>query len=117
MQSFIAFFALLTLTSAQYVVPHQPIVYALQPQATVTRDVASLAHPDVVANSIRESQLPQDLIRSNNFYRNPKTADALAKDSWFGDKEMPVFEREAAKIPREQVLKIFKNAGFVQRRR
>lgn len=61
-----------------------------------------------------ESELPSELL--NNFYKNPRIADALAKDSWFGDKEMPVFQREAEKIPRDRIYKIFKNAGFSQRR-
>ncbi|KAG4069770.1 hypothetical protein HA402_003211 [Bradysia odoriphaga] len=119
MQYLIALFAILGWSSAQYIVPHQPIAYALQPQASaqVVHEVSSLAHRAVVENSIRESQLPAELIRSNNFYSNPKTADALAKDSWLTDKEMPVFDREAEKIPREQVFKIFKNAGFIHRRR
>lgn len=119
MQYYLALLAVVGLSSAQYIVSHQPIAYALQPQASapVTHEVSSLAHRAVIENSISESQLPPELIRSNNFYRNPKTAEALAKDSWLTDKEMPVFDREAEKIPREQVYKIFKNAGFIQRRR
>lgn len=118
MQYLIVLFAVVGWSSAQYLVPHQPIAYALQRQASapVTHEV-SLAHRAVVENSISESQLPAELIRSNNFYSNPKTAQALAKDSWLTDKEMPVFDREAEKIPREQVFKIFKNAGFIHRRR
>ena len=75
-----------------------------------------IAHRAVVENSLRDAELPGELIKSNDFYRNPKTANALAKESWFTDKEMPVFEREAEKIPRENIYKIFKNAGFVRRR-
>lgn len=118
MQYLLALLAVVGLSSAQYFVPHQPIAYALQPQTSApVHEVSSLAHRAVIENSIRESQLPPELIRSNNFYRNPKTAEALAKDSWLTDKEMPVFDREAEKIPREQVFKIFKNAGFIHRRR
>lgn len=80
-------------------------------------DPSQLAHPAVVENSIAESQLPPELSKSHRFYSNPHIADALARDSWLTDKEAPVFEREADKIPREQVFKIFKNAGFLQRRR
>lgn len=75
---------------------------------------ASLAHPAVVENALHEAQYPDQF--RNNFYKNPHIAEALAKHSWFGDKEMPVFEREADKIPRDRIVKIFKNAGFVRRR-
>lgn len=75
---------------------------------------ASLAHPAVVENAMNEAQYPAEF--RNNIYKNPHVAEALAKESWFGDKEMPVFERAADKIPRERILKIFKNAGFVRRR-
>lgn len=99
---------------------HQPIAYTLQRDPRLLGQLSGssqLAHRAVIDNSIRESELPPELIRSNQFYSNPKTAAALAKDSWFTDKEMPVFDREAEKIPREQVYKLFKNAGFLQRRR
>lgn len=101
---------------------HQPIAYSLQrdprllPAAHVA-DASQLAHRAVIENSIREQELPPELLKSNRFYSNPRVAAALARDSWFTEKEMPVFDREAEKIPREQVYKIFKNAGFIQRRR
>lgn len=104
-----------------------PIAYTLQRErqprilqqlAPITiHDPSELAHPAVVENSIREAALPLELQRSNRFYSDPKVAAALAKDSWLTDKESPVIDREAEKIPREQVFKIFKNAGFIQRRR
>lgn len=72
-----------------------------------------LAHPTVVEVARIESMLPAELMRASHFYRNPKTAGALAQSSWFTDKEMPVLQREAEKIPREQVYKLFKNAGFL----
>lgn len=102
---------------------HQPIAYTLQRSPRLLHpaghlsDPSQLAHRAVIENSIRESELPPELIRSNQFYSNPRIAAALAKESWFTEKEMPVFDREAEKIPREQVYKIFKNAGFIQRRR
>lgn len=65
---------------------------------------------------MEQSHIPPELLKSNRFYSNPHVAEALAKDSWFGDKEMPVFDREAEKIPRDRVLRIFKGAGFIQRR-
>lgn len=74
------------------------------------------AHPSVIENSVHESQLPPELSKSNRFYKNPHIASALAKESWFTDKEMPVIDREAEKIPRDMVYKLFKNAGWVKRR-
>uniref|UniRef100_A0A1B0B190 Uncharacterized protein n=2 Tax=Nemorhina TaxID=44051 RepID=A0A1B0B190_9MUSC len=74
------------------------------------------AHPAVVDNSLRESQLPPELSKSHRFLNNPHIAAALAKDSWFTGNEMPVFDREAEKIPRDMVYKLFKNAGWIKRR-
>lgn len=96
--------------------PRQPRVLAQGPPIAVS-DPSQLAHPAVVDNSIAESQLPHELLKSHRFYSNPHVAAALARDSWLTDKESPVFDREADKISREQVFKIFKNAGFLQRRR
>uniref|UniRef100_A0A2M4AYC2 Putative secreted protein n=1 Tax=Anopheles triannulatus TaxID=58253 RepID=A0A2M4AYC2_9DIPT len=93
---------------------NQPIALALQQQPAPAVREASLAHPAVVENALHEAQYPDQF--RNNFYKNPHIAEALAKHSWFGDKEMPVFEREADKIPRDRIVKIFKNAGFVRRR-
>lgn len=106
---------------------NSPLVYTLQTGARQPRvlhqgppiaisDPSQLSHPAVVENAIRESALPPELLKSSRFYSDPRTAAFLAKDSWLTDKESPVFEREADRIPREQVLKIFKNAGFVRRR-
>lgn len=74
------------------------------------------AHPSVIENCARESQLPPEFQKSNRFYKNPHIAAALAKESWFSDKEMPVIDREAEKIPRDMVYKLFKNAGWIKRR-
>ncbi|KAJ8974099.1 hypothetical protein NQ317_018946 [Molorchus minor] len=63
-----------------------------------------LAHPAVVENAIAESQLPPGLL--NPFYKNPAIASALAKESWFTNKESPVRHREAERIPREEIYKI-----------
>lgn len=114
-------FAIISSSLAQFY--HQPIPYTLQQRdarllaPAPVHDASQLAHRAVIENAIRESELPSELIRSNRFYSNPRIAAGLAKESWFTDKEMPVFDREAEKIPREQVFKIFKNAGFIQRRR
>lgn len=96
--------------------PRHPRVLSQGPPIAVS-DPSQLAHPAVLDNSVAESQLPPELLKSHRFYSNPHVAAALARDSWLTDKEAPVFEREADKIPREQVFKIFKNAGFLQRRR
>lgn len=93
---------------------HPRILQQLAPISI--HDPSELAHPAVVENSIREAALPPEFQRSNRFYSNPKIAAALAKDSWLTSKESPVFDREAEKIPREQVFKIFKNAGFIRRK-
>ncbi|XP_028129876.1 uncharacterized protein LOC114325925 [Diabrotica virgifera virgifera] len=63
-----------------------------------------LAHPAVVQNSIAESQLPPELL--NPFYKNPVIASALARESWFTNKEFPIRNREAEKISREEIYKI-----------
>lgn len=115
----------LSVSTAQLI--NSPLVYSLQAGARQPRvlqqgppiaisDPSELSHPAVVENAIRESALPPELLKSSRFYSDPRTAAFLAKDSWLTDKESPVFEREADRIPREQVLKIFKNAGFVRRR-
>lgn len=96
--------------------PRHPRVLAQGPPLAVS-DPSELAHPAVVANAIAESELPPELSKSHRFYSNPHVAAGLARSSWLTDKEAPVFEREAEKIPREQVFKIFNNAGFLSRRR
>lgn len=120
-------FAVLNVCSAQLY--SQPLVYSpsighprqarvlTQGPPIAVSDPSQLAHPANVENSIAESQLPPELLKSHRFYSNPATAAALARESWLTDKESPVFDREAEKIPRDQIFKIFKNAGFLQRRR
>ncbi|KAJ8919152.1 hypothetical protein NQ315_012138 [Exocentrus adspersus] len=63
-----------------------------------------ISHPAVVENAIAESQLPPELL--NPFYKNPNIASALAKESWFTNKEFLVRHREAEKIPRQEIYKI-----------
>jgi hypothetical protein len=77
----------------------------------------SLEHPAVIESQIWESQLHPGLLKSSRFYSDPKTAARLAQESWFTDKEHPVFEREADKIERNQITKIFANSGLHRRRR
>ncbi|KXJ76357.1 uncharacterized protein LOC109406163 [Aedes albopictus] len=112
MNALILTFALLCAGASAQIYLNQPIALALQHEPV--HQQASLAHPAVVENAMNEAQYPAEF--RNNIYKNPHVAEALAKESWFGDKEMPVFERAADKIPRERILKIFKNAGFVRRR-
>lgn len=45
-------------------------------------------HPANVLNSAIEDTLPNEL--RNNFYKNPRIAARLAKESWFFNKEMQV---------------------------
>lgn len=94
----------------------QPRVIHQGPPLAIS-DPSQLVHPANVENSIVESQLPPELLKSHRFYSNPHIAEGLARASWLTDKEAPVFDREAEKIPREQIFKLFKNAGFLQRRR
>lgn len=122
MNILIAFFSLsVTLTSAQFFY-NQPAAFPLVYQHQVAQPAApryprgEYAHPSLIENAMRESQLPPELSKSDRFYSNPHIAAALAKESWFTDKEMPVIDREAEKIPREMVYKIFKNAGWIKRR-
>ncbi|XP_055638522.1 uncharacterized protein LOC129776731 [Toxorhynchites rutilus septentrionalis] len=99
-------FAILCAGASAQIFLSQPIPLA--------RQEASLAHPAVVENAINEAHYPSEY--KNRVYNNPHVAEALAKESWFSDKEMPVFDRAADKIPRDRIAKIFKDAGFVRRR-
>lgn len=113
MNGIILAFAVLCAGASAQIYLNQPIALALQHQPAHQQQ-ASLAHPAVVENALNEAQYPEEL--KSHIYDNPRVADALAKESWFGDKEMPVFERAADKIPRDRIVKIFKNAGFARRR-
>lgn len=116
--------ALLTLAvfgfaTAQYYASPLPYVrQTLEPapihEMPQENNPSSLAHPALIANAALEATYPAEW--TNDQYKNPKIAEALARESWFTDKEMPVFDRVAEKIPREQVFKLFKNAGFIERR-
>ncbi|XP_059610971.1 uncharacterized protein LOC132257923 [Phlebotomus argentipes] len=114
MNAIIAVLLLVASTSGQFL-NQEPIPLAYYRDSVPVHEEPPLAHPAVVENSLREQQYPPEL--TNNFYKNPRIADALAKESWFTDKEMPVYEREADKIPRGQIVKILKNAGLARRRR
>lgn len=115
MKCIVLIIAVIGAVSAQYV----PIPYvhqSLEPapiHEVQEENFRPLAHPAVVENARREAEYPPEW--TNDQYKNPKIAEALARESWFTDKEMPVFDRVAEKIPREQVFKLFKNAGFIRR--
>ncbi|CAK1545650.1 unnamed protein product [Leptosia nina] len=70
-------------------------------------------HPAVELNAASEALLPQELLKSRDFYDNPEIAAGLAKESWFTNKEMQVVEREAEKIPRQRIYDMVKGAGFL----
>lgn len=85
-----------------------------QPQPVV-QSQPQLPHQAVLFLADQESKLPPNL--KNNFYKNPRIADALAKSSWFGPGENHVTDRESEKIPRERIYYALKSAGLVRRRR
>lgn len=68
-------------------------------------------NPIVVAALQRESQLPPHML--NPFYKNPKIAETLAQNSWFGPGEQHAVNRDTEKIPREKIYLILKNAGLL----
>lgn len=76
-------------------------------------ETQSLAHPAVVENAAMEARLPANLL--NDQYKNPRIAAALAEESWFANKEYPAVDRAAERIPRRQIFKIIKSAGFQRR--
>lgn len=101
-------------TSAQFIpevipsVPIQPVQQPLpQPQ--------QLAHHAVLFNSEQEAKLPPNLL--NPFYKNPRIAESLAKQSWFAPGEKHVTDRETEKIPRDRIYYALKSAGLLRRRR
>ncbi|KAF7393620.1 hypothetical protein HZH68_010439 [Vespula germanica] len=71
------------------------------------------AHPAVLLNSAMENTLPYHL--KNDFYKNPRIASGLAKESWFTDKEMQVIDRDTDKIPREKIFDVLHNAGLARK--
>ncbi|XP_034483742.1 uncharacterized protein LOC117788910 [Drosophila innubila] len=87
-----------------------------EPESQYVGYATADAHPSVVKNAQWESELPAEFSKSARFYNNPVIAANLAKESLLTRKEMAVVHREAEKIPREQVYKLFKNAGYLSRR-
>lgn len=103
---------IISFTTAQLYFHSSPLTYAAsEPLGQYHRP---LAHQAVVDNAIRESHYPPEYI--NRFYKNPHIASALAKESELTSKEMLVYDRKAEEIPRDQVFKIFRNAGWIKRR-
>ncbi|XP_064552366.1 uncharacterized protein LOC135438126 [Drosophila montana] len=93
-----------------------PAKASYQPESPYVGYATADAHPSVVKNAQWESELPGELSKSARFYSDPVIAANLAKESLLTRKEMAVVHREADKIPREQVYKLFKNAGYLSRR-
>lgn len=97
------------------------LIPAVQPtpavvkQATPNAIPKQLAHHAVLFNSEQEAQLPSNLI--NPFYKDPRIANVLAKESWFTPGEKHVTDRETEKIPRDRIYYALKSAGLIRRRR
>lgn len=69
--------------------PARPVVPAQAPLPIVRQQQNSgQPHHAVVRNSEDEARLPADL--RNDFYKDARIAEALAKESWFTEKEMQV---------------------------
>ncbi|KAH8415481.1 hypothetical protein KR222_000786 [Zaprionus bogoriensis] len=111
--------ACLSLANAQFFY-HQslglPAKSSFEPASPYVGYATADAHPTVVRNAQWESELPAELSKSARFFNDPVIAANLAKESLLTRKEMAVVDREAEKIPREQVYKLFKNAGYLSRR-
>lgn len=119
--SLMLFITLLVVVRGQFFSPSYNLIsepaYHVSPgivPAPTAIDTKGLAHRAVVENALAESQLPSELL--NPFYKNPAIAAGLAKESWFGDKEFPVFHREAEKIPRSEILKVIRRIQHIDRR-
>ncbi|XP_026464417.1 uncharacterized protein LOC113366994 [Ctenocephalides felis] len=76
--------------------------------------VRAPVHPVVERVLQEEAKLPPHLM--NPFYKSPRVRQALAKSSWFGVGEEPVYDREAEKISRKEIYNVLSHAGFVARR-
>lgn len=103
---------IISFTTAQIYFHSSPLTYSAASEPIVQYH-RPLAHQAVVDNAIKESNYPPEYI--NRFYKNSHVASALAKESELTSKEMLVYDRKAEEIPREQVFKIFKNAGWIKR--
>lgn len=73
--------------------------------------ISKPTNPIVVAAFQRDALLPPHM--QNTFYKNPKIAENLAQNSWFGPGEQHAVDRETEKIPREKIFLILKNAGLL----
>ncbi|XP_059478850.1 uncharacterized protein LOC132198691 [Neocloeon triangulifer] len=91
--------------------PPLPISRAIGGFPVAPQQQVRPAHRAVVENAEQESFLPEQF--KNPFYKNPRIAQALAKESWKLNGEEQVFQREAEKIPRQKVYSILKQAGFI----
>ncbi len=91
----------------QQPVPAQPSVSQINPK--------QFAHRAVLITAEQESKLPPQLL--NPFYKNPRIAEQLAKQSWFEPGENLVGDRETEKISRDKIYYALKSAGLIRRRR
>lgn len=69
-------------------------------------------HRAVLAAQEEEAKLPPHLL--NGFYKNPRLRQELARHSWIGPGEEPVYSREAEKISRKDIYNVLNHAGFVR---
>lgn len=74
-----------------------------------------ISHQAALLNAEEEAKLPPSLL--NPFYKNPRIAEQLAKQSWFEPGENLVEDRETEKIPRDKIFYALKSAGLIRRRR
>lgn len=69
-------------------------------------------HRAVLAAQEEEANLPPHFL--NGFYKNPRLRQELARHSWIGPGEQPVYSREAEKISRKSIYNVLNHAGFVR---
>lgn len=74
-----------------------------------------ISHRAVLFSAEEEAKLPPSLL--NPFYKNPRIAEQLAKQSWFEPGENLVEDRDTEKIPRDKIFYALKSAGLIRRRR
>ncbi|XKL67740.1 hypothetical protein PGB90_003231 [Kerria lacca] len=90
--------------------PSLPVVPQVQPITSKQQ----LAHHAVLFTAEQEAKLPPNLL--NPFYKNPRIAEQLAKQSWFSPGENVVGDRETEKISREKIYYALKSAGLIRRK-
>lgn len=80
--------------------------------ALVQGQVASrYAHPFVLRNAELEATLPSRFL--NPFYQDFQIRRALARSSWFGPNEQPVYTRATDSISRRDIFTALNHAGLL----